>query len=106
MLQRSYDWVMSLSARPNAIWALAAISFVESSFFPIPPDLLLIPRNGYDLKGRVGADTIIGDRRLQGMHTWDDAFFYSRREDLLTADEELTIVDVPHKIMRSLDVDA
>ncbi len=70
------------------------------------PDLLLIPRNGYDLKGRVGADTIIGDRRLQGMHTWDDAFFYSRREDLLTADEELTIVDVPHKIMRSLDVDA
>ena len=43
MLQRTYDWVMSLSARPNAIWALAAISFIESSFFPIPPDLLLIP---------------------------------------------------------------
>jgi len=34
---------MKLSARPNAIWALAAISFIESSFFPIPPDLLLIP---------------------------------------------------------------
>jgi membrane protein YqaA with SNARE-associated domain len=34
---------MSLSARPNAIWALAGISFIESSFFPIPPDLLLIP---------------------------------------------------------------
>ena len=43
MLQRTYDWVMSLSARPNAIWALAAISFIESSFFPIPPDVLLIP---------------------------------------------------------------
>ena len=34
---------MGLSAKPNAIWALAAISFVESSFFPIPPDILLIP---------------------------------------------------------------
>lgn len=43
MLQRTYDWVMTLSARPNAIWALAAISFIESSFFPIPPDVLLIP---------------------------------------------------------------
>jgi len=43
LLQRTYDWVMSLSARPNAIWALAAISFIESSFFPIPPDVLLIP---------------------------------------------------------------
>jgi membrane protein YqaA with SNARE-associated domain len=43
VLQRTYDWVMSLSARRDAIWALAAISFIESSFFPIPPDVLLIP---------------------------------------------------------------
>jgi membrane protein YqaA with SNARE-associated domain len=43
LLKRTYDWVMNLSARPNAIWALAAIAFIESSFFPIPPDLLLIP---------------------------------------------------------------
>ena len=43
VLQRTYDWVMGLSAKPNAIWALAVISFVESSFFPIPPDVLLIP---------------------------------------------------------------
>lgn len=43
LLQRTYDWVMSLSARPNAIWALVIISFIESSVFPIPPDVLLIP---------------------------------------------------------------
>ncbi len=43
MLQRTYDWVMSLASRRHAIWALAAISFIESSFFPIPPDVLLIP---------------------------------------------------------------
>ncbi|MCB9992283.1 MAG: DedA family protein [Hyphomicrobiaceae bacterium] len=34
---------MDLAASPNAPWALAAVSFAESSFFPIPPDILLIP---------------------------------------------------------------
>ncbi len=43
MLRRIYDWVMGLAARPDAIWALAAIAFIESSVFPIPPDVLLIP---------------------------------------------------------------
>lgn len=43
MLRRLYDWVMSLAARENALWALAAIAFIESSVFPIPPDVLLIP---------------------------------------------------------------
>lgn len=38
-----YDWALNLSAKPNAVWALAFISFLESSVFPIPPDLLLIP---------------------------------------------------------------
>jgi len=34
---------MKLAERPHADWALAGVSFVESSFFPIPPDILLIP---------------------------------------------------------------
>jgi membrane protein YqaA with SNARE-associated domain len=43
MLRRLYDWVLSLAARPSAVWALAAVSFAESSFFPVPPDAMLIP---------------------------------------------------------------
>jgi membrane protein YqaA with SNARE-associated domain len=43
MLRRLYDWTIALSARPSAIWALGAISFAESSVFPIPPDVILIP---------------------------------------------------------------
>ncbi len=43
MLRRLYDWTMDLAGRPYALWALAVISFVESSIFPIPPDVLLIP---------------------------------------------------------------
>ncbi|GAB4154314.1 MAG: YqaA family protein [Planctomycetota bacterium] len=42
MLRRLYDWVISLSGRKGAVWALCGISFAESSFFPIPPDPLLM----------------------------------------------------------------
>jgi membrane protein YqaA with SNARE-associated domain len=43
MLQRLYQRVLALSASRHAPWWLAAIAFAESSFFPIPPDVLLIP---------------------------------------------------------------
>ncbi|MEM6939318.1 MAG: VTT domain-containing protein [Pseudomonadota bacterium] len=43
MLQRLYDWTLSLAQHPNALWALGIISFIESSFFPIPPDIIMIP---------------------------------------------------------------
>ena len=43
MLRRLYDWTLSLAGHPNALWALAIVSFAESSVFPIPPDILMIP---------------------------------------------------------------
>ncbi|WP_068306348.1 YqaA family protein [Pararhodobacter sp. CCB-MM2] len=43
MLRSLYDWTLSLAAHPRALWALAIVAFVESSFFPIPPDVLMIP---------------------------------------------------------------
>lgn len=43
MLRALYNWTMDLAARRNAVGVLAAVSFVESSVFPIPPDALLIP---------------------------------------------------------------
>ncbi|MDX2224008.1 MAG: YqaA family protein [Rhodospirillaceae bacterium] len=42
MIRRLYDFTISLSIHPRAIWALAIISFIESSIFPIPPDVLII----------------------------------------------------------------
>ncbi len=42
-IRKIYDDIVRLSAHPQAIWALAAIAFIESSVFPIPPDVLLIP---------------------------------------------------------------
>ena len=43
MLRSVYDWTMNFAAHRNAFWALFIISFIESSVFPIPPDILLIP---------------------------------------------------------------
>lgn len=43
MLKRLYNWTISLSESPRAPYALGAVSFAESSFFPIPPDVMLLP---------------------------------------------------------------
>jgi membrane protein YqaA with SNARE-associated domain len=43
MLRRLYDYIIALASRPGAMWALAAVAFAESSFFPIPPDAMVIP---------------------------------------------------------------
>lgn len=43
MMKRLYDWMMRMAANDRAPHALFWVSFVESSFFPIPPDVMLIP---------------------------------------------------------------
>lgn len=43
MLRKIYDWCIAAADKPYAIWLLGAVSFAESSFFPVPPDVMLIP---------------------------------------------------------------
>ena len=43
MFKRLYAWLMALAQGPYAVPALGAVAFAESSFFPLPPDLLLAP---------------------------------------------------------------
>ena len=43
MLRRLYDWCIAAADKPYATWLMGTVSFVESSFFPIPPDTMLIP---------------------------------------------------------------
>ena len=43
MIRALYDFTLSLAEHPKAIWALALVALAESSVFPIPPDVLLIP---------------------------------------------------------------
>lgn len=42
LLRRLYNWTVGWADRPGGAWVLFAIAFVESSFFPIPPDVLLL----------------------------------------------------------------
>jgi membrane protein YqaA with SNARE-associated domain len=43
MLRPLYQWILRRAARPDAVWWMAGISFAESSFFPLPPDIMLVP---------------------------------------------------------------
>ena len=43
MLRRIYDWCIASAGKPHASWIMGLVSFAESSFFPVPPDAMLIP---------------------------------------------------------------
>jgi len=43
MLRRLYDWCIAAASKPYAPWIMGIVSFVESSFFPVPPDAMLVP---------------------------------------------------------------
>jgi membrane protein YqaA with SNARE-associated domain len=43
MLRRIYDWCIDAAHKPYAMWIMGAVAVAESSFFPVPPDVMLIP---------------------------------------------------------------
>jgi membrane protein YqaA with SNARE-associated domain len=43
MLRAAYDWCIAAAHKPYAMWLMGFVSFIESSFFPVPPDVMLIP---------------------------------------------------------------
>ena len=42
-MKRLYHWTLAQAEKPSAPWALGIIAFMESSFFPVPPDVILVP---------------------------------------------------------------
>jgi predicted AlkP superfamily phosphohydrolase/phosphomutase len=61
------------------------------------PDLIVLSEYGFDMKGSVKKKEIFGRSNLQGMHTWDDAFFWANREK----GEDIAISDLSRTIMES-----
>ncbi|MDO5758932.1 MAG: YqaA family protein [Rhodobacterales bacterium] len=43
MIRRLYQSTIAMAEHPRAMWVLAVVAFIESSIFPIPPDVLMIP---------------------------------------------------------------
>ena len=66
IVRRIYDWVINLSANRHALICLFAVAFIESSFFPIPPDVMLIPmilatpKEAWKLAGIATIGSVIG----------------------------------------------
>lgn len=66
MIRRLYDWTIALATHRLAIWWLAAVAFVESSVFPIPPDVLMIPmiiaapRRAFLIAGVATVSSVLG----------------------------------------------
>lgn len=71
-----YDWVMRHAAGPHAFWFLGAIAFAESSFFPIPPDVMLIPmalanrRRAFLLAGWCTVASVVGGMLGYAIGAW------------------------------------
>ena len=63
------------------------------------PDLIVLGNSGFDFKGSVGSPEIFGRTDLEGMHTWDDAFFWSA--DATPA--ELAISDIALLILEGFE---
>jgi membrane protein YqaA with SNARE-associated domain len=65
-IRRLKEWVESFAAKPYALWALFAIAFIEASFFPIPPDALLLalavlyPKRSYTFALVCTAGSVLG----------------------------------------------
>ena len=65
-LRRMYDWLINAASGPYALPILLAVSFMESSFFPIPPDIMLIPmvlampKKAWRIAGLATAASVIG----------------------------------------------
>lgn len=86
-VRRLYDWVLSFSERPGGGWALFGFSFAESSFFPIPPDPLLIalaigaPKKALRFAGICAVASVLGGVAgyAIGWGIWEavDQFFFS-----------------------------
>jgi predicted AlkP superfamily phosphohydrolase/phosphomutase len=62
------------------------------------PDLIVLSNHGFDMKGSVKKKEIFGKTDLEGMHTWDDAFFFSYKKEK----ENLNISDLAEIILGNL----
>lgn len=86
-VRRMYDWVLSYAEKPHGGWALFGFSFAESSFFPIPPDPLLValaigaPKRALRFAAICTAGSVLGAMAGYAIGSWlwsaVDQFFYA-----------------------------
>ncbi|MGA1869339.1 MAG: alkaline phosphatase family protein [bacterium] len=75
----------------------------QGPFAHLAPDLVLIPVNGYELKGEINTPSWIMESELDGMHTYNDAFVFIRDHKIVK--EECSIIDVTPTIFNLMNID-
>ena len=68
------------------------------------PDLVAIPRNGYDLKGNLDKKELTYKGPLVGMHTYDDAFLFIKDVEVRRGDNQFGVMDVMPTILELMEV--
>ena len=102
MLKRTYEWCLDAADKPYALWILAAVAFAESSFFPIPPDIMLLPMSLARPKKAWWFATVCTIASVAGgvlgyaigalLYDWGEALFYTthlRSRRLSTREQRL-----------------
>lgn len=74
----------------------------HGKYFDRAPDILIEPKHGYDLKGALYHKTLFDKGTFSGMHTYDNAFVYINRKNILKRPLEIT--DIAATILASLDI--
>lgn len=92
LLQLEYD------GRKVIRQVFKAEDIYDGKFTARGPDLVVVPEPGFDLKGSIRKKEIFGRSSLQGMHTWDDAFFWSMEDH----GPDLAIEDLASIILKKL----
>jgi predicted AlkP superfamily phosphohydrolase/phosphomutase len=75
----------------------------DGPFAELGPDLIAVSQYGYDIKGTPKHKELFGSTPLTGMHTWDDAFFWSADKPVEEHDGELNITDVSEIILQYME---
>jgi len=70
------------------------------------PDLVAIPRNGYDLKGNLDKKELTYKGPLVGMHTYDDAFLYLKDGEINRKDNQFEVMDVMPTILKLMGINS
>jgi predicted AlkP superfamily phosphohydrolase/phosphomutase len=80
------------SGKPIIAKVIKREEIYRGPMFERAADLIAIPHDGYDLKGNVAKSELAIRGDLQGMHTFDDAFFFVRGRDIAKGDNGFSIV--------------
>lgn len=76
LIRRLYDWTLSWADHPLGPWALFVLAFAESSFFPIPPDVLVLalcagaPKKSFKFAAICTAGSVLGGMAGYGIGLW------------------------------------